>query len=143
HQHLAGGPPGRRPEGPFVEAADGAGVRGGGNGVHRAILVAAARRCPSRRRRVTVPPLVALTAGRVGRVRVPPRYPEPMQSPPRDDVLSPSQLNTLARNLLEDAFPVVLVEGELGNLSRPGSGHLYFTLKDARAQVRCALFRPR
>lgn len=66
-----------------------------------------------------------------------------MQSPPRDDVLSPSQLNTLARNLLEDAFPVVLVEGELGNLSRPGSGHLYFTLKDARAQVRCALFRPR
>src|SRR5690606_26405638 len=49
----------------------------------------------------------------------------------------------LARSLLEDAFPVVAVEGELGNLSRPASGHLYFTLKDARAQVRCALFRPK
>ncbi len=61
----------------------------------------------------------------------------------RDDVLTPSQLNTLARNLLEDTFPVVNVEGELGNVSRPASGHLYFTLKDARAQIRCALFRPK
>ena len=62
---------------------------------------------------------------------------------PADNVLSPSQLNVLARNLLEDAFPVVLVEGELCNVSRPASGHVYFTLKDARAQVRCALFRPK
>ncbi|WP_103076029.1 exodeoxyribonuclease VII large subunit [Solilutibacter silvestris] len=61
----------------------------------------------------------------------------------RDDVLTPSQLNTLARNLLEDTFAVVSVEGELGNVSRPASGHLYFTLKDARAQIRCALFRPK
>ncbi|MEP6632885.1 MAG: exodeoxyribonuclease VII large subunit [Luteimonas sp.] len=60
-----------------------------------------------------------------------------------NDILTPSQLNTLARSLLEDAFPLVLVEGELGNLSRPASGHLYFTLKDARAQVRCALFKPK
>jgi exodeoxyribonuclease VII large subunit len=60
-----------------------------------------------------------------------------------DHILSPSQLNTLARDLLEGAFPLVLVEGEIGNLSRPGSGHLYFTLKDARAQVRCALFKPK
>ncbi|NLA66697.1 MAG: exodeoxyribonuclease VII large subunit [Gammaproteobacteria bacterium] len=66
-----------------------------------------------------------------------------MPPPTSPDVLSPSQLNALARGLLEDAFPVVLVEGELGNLSRPASGHLYFTLKDARAQVRCALFRPK
>ena len=58
-------------------------------------------------------------------------------------VLTPSQLNTLARDLLEDTFPQVWVEGELGNLSRPSSGHLYFTLKDARAQVRCALFKPK
>ena len=63
--------------------------------------------------------------------------------PDSDNILTPSQLNTLARGLLEDAFPVVLVEGELGNLSRPASGHLYFTLKDARAQVRCAMFRPK
>ena len=60
-----------------------------------------------------------------------------------DNILSPSQLNTLARSLLEDAFPLVQVEGELGNLSKPASGHLYFTLKDARAQVRCALFKPK
>ncbi len=61
----------------------------------------------------------------------------------RDAILTPSQLNTLARDLLEGSFPAILVEGEIGNLSRPGSGHLYFTLKDARAQVRCALFRPK
>jgi exodeoxyribonuclease VII large subunit len=60
-----------------------------------------------------------------------------------DHLLTPSQLNTLARDLLEGAFPLVLVEGEIGNLSRPASGHLYFTLKDARAQVRCALFKPK
>lgn len=66
-------------------------------------------------------------------------------SPPNDDrkALTPSQLNALARNLLEDAFPLIWVEGELGNLSRPSSGHLYFTLKDERAQVRCALFKPK
>ena len=65
--------------------------------------------------------------------------------PPNDDrkALTPSQLNALARNLLEDAFPLIWVEGELGNLSRPSSGHLYFTLKDDRAQVRCALFKPK
>ncbi len=59
------------------------------------------------------------------------------------EILTPSQLNTLARNLLEDAFPLVWVEGELGNVARPASGHLYFNLKDARAQVRCAMFKPK
>ena len=62
----------------------------------------------------------------------------------RDErVLTPGQLNTLARDLLESAFPLVWVEGELGSVTRPASGHLYFTLKDARAQVRCALFKPK
>lgn len=56
-------------------------------------------------------------------------------------VLRPSQLNALARDLLEGNFPQVWVEGEISNFSRPASGHAYFTLKDARAQVRCALFR--
>ncbi|MFQ6313920.1 exodeoxyribonuclease VII large subunit, partial [Lysobacter capsici] len=60
-----------------------------------------------------------------------------------DEVLTPSQLNALARDLLEDTFPLIWVEGELGNLSRPSSGHLYMTLKDARAQVRCAMFKPK
>jgi exodeoxyribonuclease VII large subunit len=58
-------------------------------------------------------------------------------------VLTPSSLNALARELLEQALGQVSVEGEISNLSRPASGHLYFTLKDAGAQVRCALFRTR
>ncbi len=61
----------------------------------------------------------------------------------RDEILTPSQLNTLARDLLESAFPLVWIEGELGNVSRPSSGHLYVTLKDAQAQVRCAMFKPK
>lgn len=60
-----------------------------------------------------------------------------------NDVLTPNQLNTLARDLLESTFPMVWVEGELGSVSRPASGHLYFTLKDARAQVRAAMFKPK
>ncbi len=59
------------------------------------------------------------------------------------DMLTPTQLNTLARDLLESAFPLVWVEAELGNVTRPASGHLYFTLKDARAQVKCAMFKPK
>jgi len=43
--------------------------------------------------------------------------------------------------LLEDVFRSVWVEGEISNLARPASGHMYFTLKDSGAQVRCALFR--
>ncbi|MGA9853868.1 MAG: exodeoxyribonuclease VII large subunit [Gammaproteobacteria bacterium] len=58
-------------------------------------------------------------------------------------ILTVSQLNREARTLLEDGFPLIWVEGELSNLSRPGSGHLYFSLKDSAAQVRCALFRNR
>ncbi|MBD9482306.1 exodeoxyribonuclease VII large subunit [Pseudomonas sp. PDM14] len=57
------------------------------------------------------------------------------------DVLSVSQLNTRARTLLEDVFAQVWVEGEISNLAKPASGHMYFTLKDQNAQVRCALFR--
>jgi len=56
-------------------------------------------------------------------------------------VLKPVQLNVLARDLLESSFSQVWVEGEISNFSRPASGHLYFTLKDERAQVRCALFK--
>ncbi len=59
------------------------------------------------------------------------------------EILTPSRLNALARALLEDAFPLVWIEGELSNLTRAASGHLYFALKDANAQVRCAMFRQR
>ncbi len=62
---------------------------------------------------------------------------------PSPTVLTPSQLNTLARDILEGSFPLIWVEGELGNVTRPSSGHLYFTLKDSRAQVRCAMFKPK
>jgi exodeoxyribonuclease VII large subunit len=44
---------------------------------------------------------------------------------------------------LGDALPQVWIEGELSNVAKPASGHLYFTLKDSGAQVRCAMFRPK
>lgn len=78
--------------------------------------------------------------GRTGPRTMPAQTP-PSPSPPERQVLRPSQLNALARDLLEGSFPMVWVEAEISNLSRPASGHVYFTLKDARAQVRCALFR--
>ncbi|MDT8319648.1 MAG: exodeoxyribonuclease VII large subunit [Xanthomonadales bacterium] len=58
-----------------------------------------------------------------------------------EQVYTPSELNREVRIHLEAGFPRVLVEAEISNLSRPASGHLYFTLKDDRAQIRCALFR--
>lgn len=57
------------------------------------------------------------------------------------EVLTVSQLNGRARVLLEDVFTNIWVEGEISNLARPASGHVYFTLKDSGAQVRYALFR--
>ena len=57
------------------------------------------------------------------------------------DILSVSQLNNRARLLLEDVFAQIWVEGEISNLAKPASGHIYFSLKDSKAQVRCALFR--
>ncbi len=58
-------------------------------------------------------------------------------------VLSVSDLNRQVRALLESSFMLVQVQGEISNFVRPSSGHWYFTLKDERAQVRCALFRNR
>jgi exodeoxyribonuclease VII large subunit len=58
-------------------------------------------------------------------------------------ILTPSTLNRLVRDLLGDALPQVWIEGELSNVAKPASGHLYFTLKDSGAQVRCAMFRPK
>jgi exodeoxyribonuclease VII large subunit len=57
------------------------------------------------------------------------------------DVYTVTRLNREARAILEGSFPPLWVEGEVSNLSRPASGHLYFSLKDADCQVRCALFR--
>jgi exodeoxyribonuclease VII large subunit len=69
--------------------------------------------------------------------QVPPRL------EPRRDVYTVSRLNREARGLLESGFPSLWISGELSNLSRPASGHWYFTLKDEGAQVRCAMFRQR
>lgn len=63
------------------------------------------------------------------------------QLPLSENVFSVSRLVGAARSLLEGSFGTVAVEGEISNLARPRSGHVYFTLKDADAQLRCALFR--
>lgn len=56
-------------------------------------------------------------------------------------VYSVSELNGAVRLLLSTHFGTLWVEGEISNLAQPSSGHLYFTLKDQDAQVRCAMFR--
>jgi exodeoxyribonuclease VII large subunit len=68
----------------------------------------------------------------------------PQPSGPDDlarEVFTVSRLNLEARALLEGSFATLWVEGEISNLARPRSGHLYFSLKDESCQVRCAMFR--
>ncbi len=57
------------------------------------------------------------------------------------DIYTISRLNLEVRGLLEKYFPLLWVEGEISNISRPRSGHFYFTLKDEFAQIRAAMFR--
>jgi exodeoxyribonuclease VII large subunit len=64
------------------------------------------------------------------------------ESPARRSI-TVSDLNRQAKVLLEDGIARVWVEGEISNLSRPASGHVYFSLKDESAQLRCAYFRGR
>jgi len=59
----------------------------------------------------------------------------------QQNIYTVSRLNDEVRLLLEDTFPRVWVEGEISNFAAPGSGHWYFSLKDASAQVKCAMFR--
>ena len=54
-----------------------------------------------------------------------------------------SELTSEVRQLLEASYPNIWVEGEISNLARPASGHLYFSLKDDKSQIRCAFFRNR
>ncbi|MCK9381556.1 MAG: exodeoxyribonuclease VII large subunit [Sulfuritalea sp.] len=58
-------------------------------------------------------------------------------------VVSISELNRLARQSLEREFPLLWVAGEISNLTRAASGHVYFSLKDETAQARCVMFRSR
>lgn len=58
-------------------------------------------------------------------------------------VLSVSELNRMARDVLERSFPLFWISGEISNMTRAASGHWYFSLKDSSAQVRCVMFRGR
>jgi len=58
-------------------------------------------------------------------------------------IFSVAELNREARLAVESSLGIVWVEGEISNLARPASGHMYWSLKDERAQLRCAMFRQR
>lgn len=57
--------------------------------------------------------------------------------------LTVTELNRFAREILETSFPLFWVSGEVSNFTRAASGHWYFSLKDASAQVRCVMFKGR
>jgi exodeoxyribonuclease VII large subunit len=69
--------------------------------------------------------------------------PAPKAAEETRDIYTPARLNREARTLLERGLPALWLEGEISNLSRPSSGHWYFSLKDESAQLRCAMFRQR
>jgi exodeoxyribonuclease VII large subunit len=71
--------------------------------------------------------------------------PEPLRGAPDlgRDIYSVARLASEVRAVLEGSFPLLWVRGELSNLAQPASGHIYFSLKDEAAQVRCAMFRAR
>lgn len=58
-------------------------------------------------------------------------------------ILTVTELNRLAREILEQQFPLLWLGGEISNFTRASSGHWYFSLKDAQCQVRCVMFRGR
>lgn len=64
-------------------------------------------------------------------------------TPALQKILSVSELNRLAREVLEMSFPLFWVSGEVSNFTRAASGHWYFSLKDSGAQVRCVMFKGR
>lgn len=59
----------------------------------------------------------------------------------KKEIISVGELNNAAKRLLETNFNDVSVIGEISNLSRPSSGHIYFSLKDDEGAIRCAMFR--
>jgi exodeoxyribonuclease VII large subunit len=63
--------------------------------------------------------------------------------PSPQQILTVSELNRLAREVLEQSFPLFWVSGEVSNFTRAASGHWYFSLKDATAQVKCVMFKGR
>lgn len=85
----------------------------------------------------------AVRAAKIGATMLDPRHDGDGNPPPPRDIFTVSRLNREARMLLERGLGSVWLEGEISNLSRPASGHWYFSLKDESAQVRCAMFRQR
>ncbi len=65
------------------------------------------------------------------------------QKTPAEEAISVSALNRQAKALLEKGLARLWVEGEISNMARPASGHIYFSLKDPNAQIRAAFFRQR
>jgi len=72
-----------------------------------------------------------------------PQYHGRMETAANRDIYSVSRLNREVRVLLERGFASLWLEAEISNLAKPSSGHWYFSLKDATAQVRCCMFRQR
>ena len=58
-----------------------------------------------------------------------------------EEIISVGELNKSAKYLLENNFQNISVIGEISNLARPSSGHIYFTLKDEDGAIRCAMFK--
>jgi len=67
----------------------------------------------------------------------------PAADPSNRDIYKVTRLNREVRAVLEGSFPALWVQGEISNLARPASGHIYFSLKDQHSQVRCAMFKNR
>ncbi|MDR3491826.1 MAG: exodeoxyribonuclease VII large subunit [Gammaproteobacteria bacterium] len=59
-----------------------------------------------------------------------------------EEIFTVTRLNREVRFILESNFPLLWIEGEISNFAAPNSGHWHFSLKDAQAQVRCAMFKP-
>ena len=74
-------------------------------------------------------------------------YTKKMNDPIADNkeikIISVTELNKLAKSLLENGIPKLWIEGEISNLARPVSGHIYFSLKDETSQIRCVWFKQR
>lgn len=64
-----------------------------------------------------------------------------MKNQEKTTIFSVSDLNAMTRQVIEECFPSIWVSGEISNCVRPASGHIYFSLKDDRAQIRCAFFK--
>jgi exodeoxyribonuclease VII large subunit len=65
-----------------------------------------------------------------------------MDSSSTKQILSVSALNDRIKTIIEEGFGCIWVEGEVSNLRRPASGHVYFTLKDSKSQIKAVIFRP-